>query len=203
MKRAIKRMTFVLILCLAVITSGCLEEHVIEIVLTDQTCAPFEEYHETENFVTPDTVDYGAEIEKILVENGVSRSDIAYAFLVSASYGVTDFSHTHDWDISGYVTVEREDIVDGPDTLLNYTDESVEAALGVHIPADLNPKGVAIVDRALEDFISGIKPVLIFTVHNGSVTTDPSPADPIVFDWEACIVIQVITQEELEKFQVF
>ena len=203
MKRYIRGITFLILLGLVVIANGCLEKHVIEIVLTNETCAPFPEDHDNENFVTPDTVDYGEEIEKILKDNEVSRSDIAYAFLVSASYGVTEFEHTHDWDISGYVTVEREDIVDGPDTLLNYSDQSIEAALDVHIKADLNKKGVAIIDRALVDFIGGMNPILIFTVRNGDVEEDPTPADPIVFDWEACIVIQVITQQELEKYQVF
>ncbi len=203
MKQFIRGITFLILLGLVVIANGCLEEHVIEIVLKDETCASFPENHDNENFVTPDTVDYGKEIEKILRDNEISRSDIAYAFLVSASYSVTEFEHTHDWDISGYVTVERGDIVDGPDTLLNYTDQSVEEALDVHIQADLNDKGVAIIDRALADFINGMNPILIITVNNGNVDIDPTPADPIVFDWEACIVIQVITQQELEKFQVF
>jgi hypothetical protein len=104
----------------------------------------------------------------------------------------------HDWEITGSVTVERQDVTDGPDTLLNYTDQSVEGALGVKIPASLNESGVNLINRALDDFIAGGNPVLVFKVLNGGVDPAPSPADHIVFQWEPCLVTHIVVKKDVE-----
>ncbi|MFH1312214.1 MAG: hypothetical protein ABIJ00_03220 [Candidatus Eisenbacteria bacterium] len=192
----------ILILLLVFIMFGgvscLLEDKVIEIVLTGTTCADFHEDEDSENFTTPKTVNYGEEIEDILADNDISRDDIVSAVVVGGSYTVTAFSHTHDWTCSGEITVRRDAGADA--TLIEYTSLSILATLGVSVTADLEPGGVAILDQALQDFLGGANPVLTFTVvsETGDVDPDPSPSDPMVFDWKACITIHVTMDEEFE-----
>ena len=200
MKAILIKMTLLVGVCLLTFAGSCvLEDKVIEIVFTDKTCVPFEENHESEDYTTPMVLDYGQEIQQILEDNDLDRSDIIEAKMVSASYLVTDFSHSHDWNISGYVRVERLDIPDGPETIVSYTSQSLQQAMAEHIPATLDAEGVYLINRALNDFRSGMDPVLRFTVHSEDVVPDPSPSDALVFDWEACIVIQVVTEEDFEQ----
>lgn len=199
MKRYISLVALALLLCAVSVSNNCImETKVIEIVITDSTCEILEEYHESANFVTPAIIDYAAEIDAILEDNGFSRDKIHSARVVSASYIVTEFSHTHDWIISGYIDVERMDITDGPATLINYTSQSVTAAMGDVVNAPLEVPGVALLNQALDDYLGGADPVLRFAVHNGNVDPQPSPVDPIEFTWRACIVIYVTTLEELD-----
>jgi hypothetical protein len=171
---------------------------VIEVVLTGETCAEFMENHDSEEFATADTIDYAFRINDILEDNGLDRSDIAEARVMSATYQVTDFDPEHDdWLISGSVTVER--LGGGaPDTIIKYTNQSVLDAQPAPIAASLDDAGVTIINQALHDYLGGGYPVLVFEVRNGNVDPDPSVLDPIVFDWQACIKIHVLYQEEVE-----
>jgi hypothetical protein len=181
--------------------AGCvLEDKVIELVVTGQTCADFEENEDSANWNHPVPVNYAEQIDEILADNGLNRTDINLAKVKKATYTVLDFSHTHDWNVSGTITVERVDKPQGPFALVNYTDQSLEAALGVDIPAELNEDGVDLLNEALQDYIDGMQhafPELIFEVVNDGVSPEPTFQDPIVFDWEACIHIQVVVDEEV------
>ncbi len=182
-----------------VAAGGCImEDRVIEIVVSETTCIDFPEYHTSSTFVTPATVDYAEQINEILMDNDLSRDDIVSARLVSASYGVTDFPAHADWAITGAVTVQREDVSDGPDTLYAYTTLSVADALGKTLPAVLNAAGVGVLNRALADFIAGENPVLTFEVTNSGVAPAPSVDDPLVFEWNGCIVIDIVAKSEAE-----
>jgi hypothetical protein len=198
-KRYISVVALALLLCTVSVSNNCImETKVIEIVITDSTCELLDEYHESANYVTPAILNYADEIDQILEDNGYSREEIHSARVVSGSYIVTEFSHSHDWVISGYIDVERTDIADGPATLINYTSQSVTAAMGDVVIAPLEDPGVALLDQALDDYLNGANPVLRIAVHNGNADPTPSPADPIEFTWRACIVIYVTTLEELE-----
>ena len=184
--------------CSLVVGGGCvLEEKVVEVVVTGETCAQFPENHESEQYTTPVIVDYASRINTVLEDNDLDREDIAEAKVMSASYRVTAFEHEHDWTISGFITVER--LGDGvPETIIDYAGVSLLAAQASAINASLNEDGVQVVNQALQDYIDGGYPMLRFEVNNGSVTPAPSAADPIVFAWEACIKIHVLYREELE-----
>lgn len=198
MRRFGSTMSAVVVLCLLLGGPGCvLEEKVIEVVLTGETCAEFPENHETEEYTTPVTIDYAETIDDILAGEGLARLDIAEAKVMSATYQVTVFDHSHDWTISGYITVEHLGS-GGPATIIDYTDQSLLAAQPAPLPASLNSAGVSIVNEALQDYIDGGYPVLRFEVNNGSVTPAPSASDRLIFTWEACIKIHVLYQEELE-----
>ncbi len=200
MKAAMKRTGLVLFLFgLIQVAGGCImEDRVIELVINETTCAEFLEDHATVSFVTPATVDYAAEINEILDDNDISREDLVSARLVSASYGVTDFPTHDDWNITGSITVERNDIADGPSTLWEYTSVSVQGALGKKIPAVLNEDGVGVLNRALAEFIAGGAPVLTFKVVNSGVTPAPSSGDHLLFDWNGCIVVDFVAKTDVE-----
>jgi hypothetical protein len=179
--------------------SGCItEDRTVEFVITEDTCAPFEVDEQGVSFVLPAYVFLSDELNGALEDNDVARDDIVTARIVSLAYEVTSFSQGHDWTITGSITVERQDISDGPDTLLSYTDQSVEDALGKRIPASLNADGVGVVNRAFDDFIAGGNPVIVFKVRNGGVSPAPSPSDHLVFTWQPCLVTHIVVKKDME-----
>ncbi len=199
MKKFIAYMLFLLVFSLICLPGCLLEEKVLDIVLTEETCADFTELHLIASFSTPAIVDLGQAVDDILLENGVSRSDIKLAKLVSVSYGVTEFALPHhDWLISGAISIERQDISSGPVNILTYTNQSITGALDTMITADLTPAGVDLLNTALDDFTNNQNPVLVFTVQNGSVSPGPSAQDPIEFKWKACAVMHVVVEQSLD-----
>ncbi len=198
MRRLGSAMSAAVALCLLLGGPGCvLEEKVIEVVLTGETCAEFPENHDTEEYTTPVTIDYAAKIDDILTGEGLGRSDIAAAKVMSATYQVTVFDHSHDWTISGYITVEHLGN-GGPARIIDYTDQSLLAAQPAPLPASLNSAGVSIVNEALQAYLNSGYPMLRFEVNNGSVKPTPDGSNRLIFTWEACIKIHVLYQEELE-----
>ena len=200
MKKYMSLIAVALSLIFVIGVSNCImDTKVMEVVLTDVTCYTFSHNDEDERFTDVAVVDYAAAIDTILMDNELSRADLVRANLVSATYEVTDFTQDTDWIISGVITVERDDISHGPATIVSYeTGQSVPGALGVVTAADLDAAGVAVIDSALADYIHhGRNPILRFTVVNGDVVPSPSPVGttpgPIIFSWEGCINVQVIT----------
>lgn len=189
-----------LLVAFALSGSGCLlDEKVLEVVYFQKTCVNFEENEDSEVFTTPATMDYADELDGVLSDNGISKSDVNSARIVSASYMVTDFSHTHDWDITGEITVRRVDTAGAAVTLVTYTSQSVLAALNNSVPAILDPAGVELLNDALEDYITGTAdPVIEFSVENGDVEPNPSVSDMLVFDWRGCVAIHIVAGISLE-----
>ena len=206
MKAAMKKTGLLLFLFgLIQAAGGCImEDRVVEFVVNETTCVDFLEDHSTVSFNNSATVNYADEINRILDDKGVSRDNIVSARLVSASYSVTEFPDHDDWVITGSITVERAEasdpatIIDGPETLWGYTNFSVSAALGKKIPAILNPDGVGVLNRALDDFIAGGSPVLTFRVVNADVVPSPNVSDPILFAWNGCIVVDIVAKADIE-----
>jgi hypothetical protein len=188
------------VICMTAFGTGCiLEDKVVQIVFTDKTSAEFTQNSADEQFLTTEVIDYADQIDKILADNDIGRRDIETALLVSASYGVTSFEQAEDWKITGAILVDRRDISIAQDTLISYTNQSIQDALGKKIPAKLHPAGVGIMNQALSQYIEGShNPVIEFTVANGDVDPNPSISNPIVFNWKALLVIQVILTEEFE-----
>jgi len=204
MKIAVSVM-LVFLVCLAFGGGGCLmEKKVIEVVVTGETCAEFGEDHDSPMFTTPAMVDYAGEIDRILQDNDLDRSDIEKAAVTSAWYTVTDFTQSTNWLITGEITVARNDVPSGTATVIEYTNQSIPAALGVNVWATLNSDGVDLLNQALSDYISGgAYPVMTFTVANGSVTPTPDPDNRMIFTWQACIKMQIVVKEDVELPQLF
>ncbi len=200
MKKRFVTAALMISIALAFGLGGCLlEDREIEIVLNDEHCEEFVEYHTTENYTTPAIIELGEDLDSLLVDNDITRDQIVDVLLVSGAYKVDEFSHTHDWEISGIITVERLDVTGvGPDTLVAYDEISLEDELGIKTTVSLHPDGVAIVNAAMDDYITGGNPRLQLTVINGDVYPTPSSGDPLDFIWKACLSVQVIATLEVE-----
>jgi hypothetical protein len=192
-----KRFSVILAVCLVPLAlAGCLEDKVLDIVLTSETYADFSQNETSSSWNEPAVVDMGQEIRDILEDNGYDLSDLTAAHVTSVHYGATSFSQAHDWQISGAITVTYNG---NTQTILNYTSESVQGALGKKLPATLESAGVDLINTALQDFLDGQPTVqLTFTIENGSTTPVPSVSDPMIFDWRAWLAIQVILDQTVE-----
>jgi hypothetical protein len=56
---------------------------------------------------------------------------------------------------------------------------------------------VDLINAALQDFVDGQNPILIFRIDNGSTTPAPSVVDPMQFVWRAWLTIQVVLNQEV------
>jgi hypothetical protein len=199
MKRIRSKSIVMLVFLAALLSSSCItEETPVELVLTDHICAEFQEIRTNANYADSAIVDCAARLDDILADNGYSRSDIKSAKISSASFEVKQFAHSHDWTITGSVSIRRTDVAYGPEVLLNYNEQSIAEALGNPVPVDLNQDGVDLLNEALEDYLNGYNPQIVFTVVNGSVKPIPSESDTLQFDWEACLITQVVVADTLD-----
>jgi hypothetical protein len=199
MKRTSLIMLAIAALSLVLTGPGCIvEDRVIEIVLTGETCSEFHENHASEQDTTSVLVDYAHLVDEILDDNDVDKSDIVSAKVMSASYQVTEFDHGDDWVISGYITARLVGSGGEAESVIAYTNQSLLAAMPEPVPAKLKEEGVDVVNEALQVYLDGGSPVLEFEIRHGSVEPTPSPEDPLVFTWEACIKIHVLYREDIE-----
>lgn len=200
MKPNISKILLACMICTAALGTSCiLDDKVVQIVFTDKTSAEFTQNSTNEEFLTTEVVDYADQIDEILAENNIARENIETAILVRASYGVTSFEQEGDWEITGAILVNRQDITIAEDTLISYTNQSIRNALGKKIRAKLHPAGVGIINQALSQYIEGTHdPIIEFTVANGDVEPNPSIGNPIVFNWKTWLVIQVVLTETFE-----
>ena len=177
-------------------SSGCImEEKVLDIVVTGEASTDFAQNETTAQWSAPALIDVAGEIRNILEENGYDESDLKDAKMTSASYGVTTFSQAHDWAITGTITVTYGA---NTQTLVAYTGQSIQGALGQKIATPLQAGGVNLVNAALQDFLDGGSPSLIFSINNSATTPTPSLLDPMIFDWRSWFAIQVIINETVE-----
>ena len=204
MRKTISAAVLLILIAFLLGLTGCLtEERRAQIVLGSENCEEFDEPHDSENFVTPYTLDIAAEIDTLLDDNEVSRADIVDAFLVSAAYEVLEFEQDHGWELAGVIMIERVGSIDPPDTLLDYNEGITvsDAIVGDKTYVHVHPDGAAVINQALDDFIAGSDPILRIVIENGDVEPDPSVADPLDFIWEFCLFIQVITELETDVYE--
>jgi hypothetical protein len=207
MKGTLKRASIALLLVGVVMgTSTCImENRTMDLVVTNEACGTINvnETSESTEFLWTD-VFLADQINQALEDNDLKSEEIVTVRVMSASYGVTAFTHpypvSHDWTISGEITVERVDIADGPGTLLAYASRSVEGALGKSYPAALDTAGVGIVNRALDDYLDGVTPPPVLRIRMNYTSVDPTPTgpDPIVFDWQTCLKMHIVAQKKMD-----
>jgi len=191
-----KKLLALLAACVVpVLLAGCLDDKVLDLVATGETFVDFPQNETSSSWTKAAVLDVGQEIRDILNDNGYDETDIKDAHVTSVHYGVSSFSQAHDWSITGAITVTYNG---NTQTIMNYTSQSVQAALGKKIPATLQKPGVDLINQALAAFINGGNPVLTFTINNGSTTPPPSGGDPMIFDWRAWLAIQIILKQEVK-----
>lgn len=187
------------IVLVALLVPSCImEEKVLEIVFVGEAAADFSEDEDSADEPETALINIAAELDSILIENEVSKSEIEDAFVTSVHYGVTSFDQDHDWTIAGAVSVRRVDLGGVFTPIANYTSVSVEGALGQKIAVALVQSGVDVVNAALDDFLQNQLPILEFQVLSDNIVPPPSPSDTMVFDWRAWLAVQLITTEEVE-----
>jgi hypothetical protein len=192
----ITRILAIVAVCTLLFASSCImEEKVLDVVVTGETSTPFSQNETEAQWSSPALIDVGQEIRQVLEDNGYDESDLKDAKMTSASYGVTAFGQAHDWAIAGTITVTYK--LD-TQVLVGYGLQSIQGAIGDKIAAPLQAPGVNLVNAALQDFLDGEDPALIFSINNETTTPAPSDADPMIFDWRAWLAIQVIINSTVE-----
>ena len=191
-----------IVLGLAAGITGCklLHEKVVDIVLRNYAEMDFETREDSADYVgTPQIVDVADGIDEALAgfDPPLERSAITDARLLSASYEVTWLEDPeHDWEISGGVWIQyglAESVI------IDYSEQSLYDALGAgEISAELNQSGVNLFNAALDDFRSGLDPVLFFWVEGDSCAPLPTPADSLKFDWTGRFYMYVVSPITLE-----
>jgi len=185
--------------CLLALVSGCVYDSLSsQVVITEKVNVQFTEYRVSPSIGSVVVIDtFRDRLMDALKDNNAKLSDIQSITMVSGEYKVTKPSKAaHDWTVSGVVTMRRQDDpmgpVTGPATFVNMTNQSLKAAKGKPVPADLNSAGVAIVNGALADLKSGGNPRLIVEMISDSIVPAPSPSDPLEFGWMAQVTFQVV-----------
>jgi hypothetical protein len=188
------------VLSILALAGGCVYDDMSsEMVVTEQVSVTLDEYRESGTLGSTVVVaEFADEVYKMLEKYDSKIKDIKSINLVSGTYQVARPSTApHDWVITSPVTVRRQDdpmglVTDGPATFVNMTNQSLQAAKGKAVPADLNSAGVALIKRALDDLLLGQDPRIVLKMDGGTITPVPTPSDPLSFSWRATVTFQVV-----------
>jgi hypothetical protein len=185
------------------LAGGCVYDNMSsEMVVTEEVSVTLDEYRENGTLGSAVVVEeFADDVYKMLDKYDSEIKDIKSINLVSGTYRVARPSNAaHDWVVTSPVTVYRQDdpngqVTDGPATFVNLTSQSLRAAQGNAVPADLNSAGVALIKRALDDLLLGQNPRLVLKMDGGTITPSPTPGDPLSFSWRATVTFQVVIQK--------
>jgi hypothetical protein len=200
MRRVASILIVLPVLSILALAGGCVYDDMSsEMVVTDQISVTLDEYRESGTLGSAVVVaEFADDVYKMLEKYDSKIKDIKSINVVSGTYRVARPSNAaHDWLISSPVTVRRQDdpmgpVTDGPATFVNMTNQSLRAAQGAPVYADLNSAGVALIKRALDDLLLGQDPRIILQMDGGTITPAPRPGDPLSFSWRATVTFQVV-----------
>ncbi len=191
-------------LVIALGLGGCLlEDRDVQIVLNDDFCKAFPEDHASATWTHSETLEIGEDLDQLLADNEISLDQIDSIFVSGGNYDVIEYTVIdHDWLIDGTITIERTDVSgSGPITLIAASSpKSIEAeyASGPQT-VPLEPAAVAMINQALYEYLNaGATPEFELSVVMGDISPPPSTEDRIVFEWQACILVQVISTLDVE-----
>ncbi|UCG50718.1 MAG: hypothetical protein JSW58_10970 [Candidatus Latescibacterota bacterium] len=207
MKTHVMRLVVLPVFCLLTLAGGCVYDDLTsEMVVTEKICVTLDEYRESGTLGSAVVCDQIADrVYKLLDKHNSKVKDIKSIGVISGTYRAARPSQAdHDWTITSEVTIKRQDnpagpVTDGPETFVNLTSQSLRAAQGGPIYADLNSDGVGLIARALGDLLLGEDPRLIVTMEGGTIDPEPTPADPLSFSWRVCVTFQVVIEKHLNK----
>jgi hypothetical protein len=200
MRRVASIVVVLPVLSILALAGGCVYDDMSsEMVVTEQVTVTLDEYRESGTLGSTVVVaEFADDVYKMLDKYDSKIKDIKSINVVSGTYRVARPSAAaHDWVVSSPVTVRRQDdpsgpITDGPATFVNMTSQSLRAAQGAPIYADLNSAGVALIKRALDDLLLGQDPRLILQMEGGTIVPEPTPDDPLSFSWRTTVTFQVV-----------
>ncbi len=206
MNKAVFKLLILPVLCFLAVSSGCVyDELATEIVVTEKINVQFDEYRTTADIGSAVVVDdFKMKLMAKLDEYDVELEDVTAITMVSGEYKVTKPSRSHDWTVTGEVTIKRQDdpsgpVTEGPEIFVNLTNQPLGDAKGKPVPADLNSAGVGVVNNALADLLTGADPRLIVTMESDDITPAPTAADPLSFMWQARIVFQIVINMDVSS----
>lgn len=162
-------------------------------VLSEEFCVQFDEYR-TDSEFTDDVSDlYAIQILAWLEAENVDLDDICSIFQSGGSIVLAEPYSGHQWDITSKIHVKRTDIYDDFHPYLRPQTVTLPDEI---VPPGYRPsfhyRGVRTVNRALEDLVDGGMPGLSFVMWFTKVDPEPSPVDPLIFSWDACIDVTVV-----------
>ena len=200
MRRVVSRIVVLAVLGILALAGGCVYEDMsTQMVVTEQISVTLDEYRESGTLGSTVVVaEFADEVYRMLDKYDSKIKDIKSINVVSGTYRVAQPSQaSHDWVITSPVTVRRQDdpmgpVTAGPETFINMTEQSLRAAQGKPIYADLNSAGVALIKDALDDLLLGKDPRVVLQMEGGTITPTPSPSDPLSFSWRATVTFQVV-----------
>lgn len=182
------------------LAGGCVYENMSsQMVVTEQISIKLDEYRTSGTLGSAVVAeDFAEDVYRILDKYDSNIKDVKSINIVSGTYQVVRPSLAmHDWVVTSAVTVKRQDdpsgpVTAGPAVFVDLTEQSLRAAQGKAVPADLNSAGVDLVNNALKSLLTGQKPRLILTMEGGTITPVPSSIDPLSFSWRATVTFQVV-----------
>ena len=203
MKKVFLTLALMIPLVIALGLGGCLlEDRDVQIVLNEDFCSSFPEDHASETWTSNKTIELGEDLDQLLADNDISLDQIDSIFVSGGNYDVIEYTVIdHDWLINGTITIERTDVSgSGPVTLVTGSAKSIETeyASGPQT-VPLEPAAVAMINQALYDYLNtGATPEFEISVVMGEVSPSPSTEDRIIFEWQACILVQVLSTLDFE-----
>lgn len=207
MKKPVFTVLALSVLGILVAASGCVYDSLSsQVVVTEKVNVQFREYRESPSIGSAVVIDtFKERLMDALEENNADLEDIESITMVAGEYKVAAPSRaTHDWTVSGVVTMRRQDdpmgpVTEGPATFVDMTTQPLSTAKGKPVPADLNSAGVMIVNHALADLKAGGDPRLVVEMVSDNIVPAPSPSDPLAFSWLAQVTFQVVIHVDVKK----
>jgi len=198
MKISLAAFALIPAICALAVKNGCVfDETSGEAVVKKRVCVLFNESQETGTFTSSVVCDlFKKRLLEVLDEYDLELSDIERIGVIGGRYKVVKLLG-HDWTMTASVAVSRQDdasgpVTDGPAVLLNMTTQSLRSLKGKPTVADLNSDGVDLLNRALNDLLTGADPRIVLTLGDTDVDPVPTAEDPLDFKWLACVDFQVM-----------
>jgi hypothetical protein len=184
------------------LVSGCIYDPPSgTVVITEKVVCQFDESRTIPTIGSAVVADdFKEKLMSALERQHVRLSDVQSITMVSGAYKVAKPSQaTHDWVITGTVTITRQDDpmlppTSGPSPFINMFNQSLKAAKSKPVQAKLDAEGVALVNRALASLVEGFDPRLVITMNSSNITPAPSTTDPLEFKWLAEVTFQAVVR---------
>ena len=207
MKKVLPLLGVLMLASLLVGLNGCiLETTEITLVITDYVCTGFEENHDSENY-TDETVtfddDFFDELDEILDDNDMTKDDIDGVSVVGVYYQVVTGPTNPPWTVSGRIWIEVDG--GGPVLLATYQSVVLTGPMADPIAITTVEAGLTALNAALEDYLAGGYPTIVFTADRETGDIDPSPSAlaPFVMTWNGCVSMRVDFVEEYDIYDLF
>ncbi len=191
MKQLCAKLLVIAALGMLLATAGCITSQ-SDLVVTDVISANIVEHETTGSFSTFTVVDdFKIQLEKALEKAGKKSTDVKSIHMIGATFQAISVT-PKDARATADITIARQDVSDGPAAFVSFNNTLLKSLQGKPTDATMNAAGVALVDRALADLLTGADPTLVLTVNNETITPTPTPAAPLDFTVRVNVKFQAV-----------